>query len=73
MILTISVKPNARESRLEQLEDGSWRAHLKSPPVDGKANTELIALVAKHFKVSKSAVEITGGATSRHKRVRIPD
>lgn len=71
MFLSISVKPNVRESRLEQLEDGSWRALLKSPPVDGKANAELIGLVAKHFKVSKASVEITGGATSRHKRVRI--
>jgi uncharacterized protein (TIGR00251 family) len=73
MLLTITVKPNARESRLEQLEDGSWRAHLKSPPVEGKANAELIALVAKHFKVPKAAVEITRGATARHKRVRVPD
>lgn len=72
-LLVLTVKPNARESRLEQLEDGSWRALLKAPPVDGKANTELVALLAKHFKVPKSSVEITGGAGSRHKRVRIPD
>jgi uncharacterized protein (TIGR00251 family) len=72
-ILRVTVKPNTRESRLEPLDDGSWRALLKAPPVDGKANTELVALVAKHFKVAKSAVEITGGATSRHKRVRIAD
>jgi uncharacterized protein (TIGR00251 family) len=69
--LRVTVKPNARESRLEELEDGSWRALLKAPPVDGKANTELISLIAKHFKVSKSSVEITGGASARHKRVRI--
>jgi uncharacterized protein (TIGR00251 family) len=73
VLLTLTVKPNSRESRLEQLEDGSWRAHLKSPPVDGKANAELIGLVAKHFKVAKSAVDITGGTTSRHKRIRLPD
>jgi uncharacterized protein len=73
MLLTITVKPSSRESRLEQLEDASWRALLKSPPVDGKANAELIGLVAKHFKVAKSSVEITGGTTSRHKRVRLPD
>jgi len=73
MLLTITVKPSSRESRLEQLEDGSWRALLKSPPVDGKANAELIGLVAKHFKVAKASVDITGGATSRHKRVKVPD
>lgn len=72
-LLSLTVKPNARESRLEQLDDGSWRALLKSPPVDGKANAELIGLVAKRFGVPKSSVEITGGAGSRHKRVRIAD
>ena len=45
--LAIKVKPNARESALEELRDGCWLATLKAPPVDGKANAELIALVAR--------------------------
>jgi uncharacterized protein YggU (UPF0235/DUF167 family) len=49
MLLTIKVKPNARNSGLAQAADGTWSAQLKSPPVDGKANAELVALVAKHF------------------------
>ncbi|MFX8008231.1 DUF167 domain-containing protein [Acinetobacter baumannii] len=44
---------------------------MKAPPVDGKANAELIALVAKHFGVAKSAVDIDSGGGSRFKRVRI--
>jgi uncharacterized protein (TIGR00251 family) len=70
-ILRVSVKPNARESRLEQLEDGSWRALLKSPPRDGEANAELIGLLARRFEVAKSAVSIEGGAAARFKKVRI--
>ena len=42
-VIQIKVKPNSRASRLEQQEDGTWLAQLKSPPVDGKANEELIA------------------------------
>ena len=68
--LTIKVKPNARTSVLEPLDDGTWRAQLKSPPVDGKANAELVALVARHFGVAKSAVSIRSGAGSRSKRVQ---
>ena len=49
-IIQVKVKPNSRASRLEQQEDGTWLAQLKSPPVDGKANDELVALVARHFK-----------------------
>jgi uncharacterized protein len=73
--IRVQVKPNARESRLEPPEaDGPWLARLKSPPVEGKANKELISLVAKHFGCPRSAVEITAGLKGRLKRVRIaPD
>jgi uncharacterized protein (TIGR00251 family) len=70
-VVQIKVKPNSRASRLEQQEDGTWLAQLKSPPVDGKANEELIALVAKHFELSKSDVSIKSGASSRLKLVQI--
>ena len=70
-LLQVKVKPTARSSRLEQQPDGSWLAQLKSPPVDGKANEELIALVASHFGCRKSAVVIKSGASGRLKRLAI--
>ena len=72
-ILLVKAKPNARASSLTQLDDGTWLAQLKSPPVDGKANAELVALVAKQFGCTKSAVSIKTGAGSKLKRVAIPD
>lgn len=69
--LQVKVKPNARNSSLEQLPDGTWRAELKSPPVDGKANAELIALVAERFGVPKAAVGIKAGAGGRMKLVKV--
>jgi uncharacterized protein YggU (UPF0235/DUF167 family) len=69
-VITVKVKPNARRSVLEALEDGTWLAQLKSP-VDGKANAELVALVAEHFNVPKSRVRIAHGAGGRTKRVEI--
>ena len=71
MVLQIRVKPRSRSSSLEQNADGTWVARLKSPPVDGKANEELIALVAGHFGCRKSAVTIKSGASGRTKLVRI--
>ena len=70
-ILLVKAKPNARASSLTQLEDGTWLAQLKSPPVDGKANAELMGLVSKHFGCPKSAVSIKTGAGSKLKRVEI--
>jgi uncharacterized protein len=69
----VKVKPNARESSLEPQEDGSWLAQLKSPPVDGKANRELIALIATQFSLRKSQVRIKTGTTGRFKLVEIDD
>jgi uncharacterized protein (TIGR00251 family) len=70
-VIEVKVKPNSRTSSIEPAADGSWLAQLKSPPVDGKANAELIALVARHFGCAKAAVSIKSGASARTKRVRI--
>ena len=69
--LQVKVKPRARTSELVQSADGTWVARIKSPPVDGKANEELIALVAHEFGCAKAAVTIKTGAASRTKIVRV--
>lgn len=70
--IQVKVKPNARDSVLEAPQgDGPWLARLKSPPVDGKANSELIALVASRFGCPRAAVSIKSGANGRMKRVVI--
>lgn len=71
--LQLKVKPNARASALEQQADGTWLAQVKAPPVDGKANEELVALVAQHFGVRKAQVSIKSGAGGRMKLVQVDD
>lgn len=69
--IQVKVKPNARQSTLTEQADGTWRADVKAPPVEGKANAELIALVADRFDCPKSAVTIRRGISGRTKRVTI--
>jgi uncharacterized protein len=69
--IQVKVKPNARVSTLEQADDGSWVACLKSPPVDGKANDELIALIARRFGCRRADVSIRSGASGRIKLIRL--
>jgi uncharacterized protein (TIGR00251 family) len=71
LTLQVKVKPRSSASSLDQAPDGSWVARLRSPPVDGKANEELIALVAEHFRCRKADVRIAAGATARVKRLTI--
>ena len=70
-ILQVKVKPQSRASALSQSPDGTWLAQLKSPPVDGRANRELIGLVAAHFGCPKSSVVLRAGASGRTKLVQV--
>ncbi len=70
-ILEIRVKPNSRRESLAEQPDGSWLATIKAPPVDGKANAALVALVAGHFGCRKAQVSIKVGGSGRRKLVQI--
>ncbi|HQW60010.1 DUF167 domain-containing protein [Thermomonas sp.] len=72
-VIQVKAKPNARASSLTRQDDGTWLAQLKSAPVDGKANAELVELVAREFGCAKSSVTIKAGAGSKFKRVVVPD
>ena len=67
----VKVKPNSKQQKIEELADSSLIVYLKSPPVDGKANEELIKLLAKKFDVSKSSIRIKSGTTSQQKVIEI--
>jgi uncharacterized protein len=69
--LRVKVKPNSKKQDIQTAEDGSLIVHLKSPPVDGKANTELIKLLAERFDVPKSSIRIKSGLSSKQKLVEI--
>ncbi len=69
--LEVKVKPNARASTLCVNDAGVSFAELRSAPTDGKANAELIELVARHFHVPRSSISIKRGASSRLKLLRI--
>lgn len=71
MKFTVKVKPNSKQQKVEQSDDGSLTIRLQSPPIDGKANQELIGLLAKQFKVPKSYIQIKSGLSSKNKVVEI--
>jgi uncharacterized protein (TIGR00251 family) len=69
----VKVKPNSKQQKITEEEDGSLTISLKSPPVDGKANEELIKLLSKKFHVPKSSIRIKSGLSSRQKLIEIDD
>jgi len=71
--LKVKVKPGSRREELSEMPDGTWLAHVKAQPVDGKANAALISLVAAHFGLRKAQVSLRSGAGSRLKLLQLED
>jgi uncharacterized protein (TIGR00251 family) len=71
MKVVVHVIPNASHNSIVQIEDGSFKVRLTASPVDGKANEALVKLLATHFHISKSRVQIVRGFTGRKKVVEI--
>ncbi|MFP4221251.1 MAG: DUF167 domain-containing protein [Phormidium sp.] len=73
MIFNVKVKPNSKQQAIILEDDGSLTVLLQSSPVDGKANKELIQVLADRFGVRKSQVSIRSGERSRMKRVEVDE
>ena len=66
LILVCHLQPNASKSEFAGLHGEALKVRIQAPPLDGKANTELIKFLAKQFGVSKSAISIISGELNRH-------
>jgi uncharacterized protein (TIGR00251 family) len=73
VIITVRVTPKSKRSELRHEGELVFRAKIMSPPDKGNANRELIGLVADHFQVKKSQVQIIRGEHSRDKVLEIQD
>lgn len=71
VVLALHIQPGAKKTELAGLHGEALKIRLAAPPVDGKANAALLAFLAKACGVSKSAVELVSGETSRSKRVKV--
>jgi len=64
-------KPGAKRDEPGGWHEGALRAAVKAPPVEGKANAALEALLAATFGVPRGAVSVARGGKSRRKSVFI--
>lgn len=70
-ILKIKVIAGVKKSEVSQRADGTLKVRLKSPAKKGKANEELIGLLAKFFKIPKNRLEIIKGEFKANKIIKI--
>jgi hypothetical protein len=70
-VVLCRVVPSASRSEIAGVSDDFVRIRLAAPPVDGKANAELVKFLSKFFKVPKGGVEILKGETGKLKTVLV--
>lgn len=71
MKIFLSVKPAARENKIEKIDEDSYKVWVKEPAEKGKSNRAIIKNLAEYFKVPSGRVRIVAGHTSRSKIVEI--
>src|SRR3978361_1979009 len=69
--LDVLVQPRASRAKLGPIHDGRLKIAVTAPPVDGEANAAVIQVLSKRLGVARSTVEVSAGASSRRKTVRI--
>ena len=65
--IVVEVKPNSKEVKVEKITDNVYKVKLTATPVGGRANKQLIEILAKYLGVAKSQIEIKSGQTSKTK------
>jgi len=69
--LAVRVKPRASVSRVLGVRGDVLEVAVAAPPVDGAANVELVATLAKWLGVPRTGLTVITGATGRQKVVAI--
>ncbi len=67
----VAVQPRSSRAAIKGEREGALRIRLTAPPVDGAANKQCVELLAKALRVSKSALEIVSGSSSKRKRIKL--
>lgn len=69
-ILQINIKPNSKRQKIID-NDEFLTILVKSPPIQNKANIELINILKKKLEIASSQIKIVSGLKSTNKSVQI--
>lgn len=69
LCITVRVQPRASANRIVGLFDGALKVQLTSPPVEDRANRQLVKFLSKTLGIPSAHVEIVSGEKSRTKTV----
>ncbi len=67
----VHVRPGAKRNEIKGFVDGVLRLNIAAPPVEGKANKELVEFLSESLDTAKSNITVERGLTSRNKTLLI--
>lgn len=73
VLIAVKLVPNSSFNKFVDYTDDYVRIKISSPPVENRANIELINFLSKFFDVNKSKIKIVSGEKSKLKKVQIND
>jgi hypothetical protein len=71
MRIYLKVITRSSQQKVEKVSEGNYKIWIHSVPEKGKANQEIINILANYFGVSKNKINIIGGKTSSKKIIDI--
>ena len=69
-LLLLRVHPGAQRNQIEGPHGISLKVRIKAPPVDGKANKELLKFLSRILRIRIRELEIVRGLKGREKTIR---
>lgn len=78
MKIIVKAKPNAKENKIKKVsqptlglaggrEQDIYEVSVKEAPIDERANVAITRLLAKHFGVTPSSIQIIAGRRAKRK------
>ncbi len=67
MKISVNVKPNAKQVKIERLNESHFLIRVKEKPQEGKANRAVIKVLAEYFGIPQTDVALVKGQSSREK------
>ena len=69
--ISVRVKTNAKENRIQRLNDDQFLVWVKAKPQQSKANQEVIKVLADYFDIAKTRIEFVSGEFYKQKIFKI--